>query len=132
MTITGMPYKLECAQSFSAADASEADINRAFDDDRIRGEYVILFAPDGNFIQAAGEGDGPYVLEHREVRMKDHVRSRGELTKEEVRTAFLQYRRGDARWRTSHEWEPCKTGGCLSAIAIASIVTLVGGALTNC
>ena len=59
-----MPYKLECAQSFSSNDASEADVNRAFDDDRIRGEYIILTAPDGSFIQAAGEFEGPYVLEY--------------------------------------------------------------------
>jgi hypothetical protein len=114
-----MPYKLECAGSCSAGDASEADINRAFDEDRIRGQYAILIAPGGSFLQAAGEGDGPYVLEHREARTNEHVRAQGEWTKEDVREAFLQYRRGDARWRTSRGWEPLKAGGCFSAVVLA-------------
>jgi hypothetical protein len=62
-----MAYTLECAGSFSSSDASEADIHRAFDDDRIGGEFIILTAPDGGYIQASGDGDGPYSLQYREA-----------------------------------------------------------------
>jgi hypothetical protein len=124
-----MPYQLECAQSFSSDDASEADINRAFDDDRIRGEFVILTAPNGSFIQAAGEGDGPYTLEYRDAATQEHVRAQGELTKEQVRAAFLEYLRGSSAWRSGWQWEPVRSSGCLSVLIVALMLVgaVVGG-----
>lgn len=121
-----MPYKLECAQSFSSEDASEADINQAFDDDRIRGEFIILTASDGSFIQAAGEGDGPYALEYREEGASKNYQAVEEFTKEQVRVAFLEYLRGDPGWRSRQDWKPVKSSGCLPTIVFAVVL---GGAL---
>lgn len=99
-----MSYSLECAESFSSSDASDADIRRAFDDDRIRGEYIILTSPDGSYIQASGEGDGPYALEYRNAGDTANFRADAELSKQQVRDAFLQFLRGEEAWRTSRQW----------------------------
>lgn len=101
-----MSFHLECEGSFSSDNATEEDVNRAFDDDLLRGEYVILTAPNGDFMQAAGDDDGPYVLEHRTVETGVHIQSVGEYTKEEIRNAFLAFLRGDESWREGFEWQP--------------------------
>src|SRR5262245_5491952 len=80
-----MGYSIECAESFSSDNASESDIHRAFDDDGIRGEYIILTAPDGSYLQAAGEGDGPYTLEYRNAGESANYRADHEPTKRQVR-----------------------------------------------
>ena len=119
-----MAFSLECAQSFSASDASEADINRAFDDDAARGEYIILTAPDGGFIQAFGEMDGLYVLEYHDETSKKEFRASRKLSKTEVRQAFLQYFHGNPIWQTTRQWNSVKSGGCLSiVVGLGTIVT---------
>ncbi len=115
-----MAYKLECAESFSAKDATEADINFAFDDDARRGEYLSLTAPDGSFLQAAGEDDeDEWAMTQRDEQSEEHIEVQGELTKEQVRAAFLSYLRGDSSWRSAHQWEPLKSSGCMSIIILA-------------
>ncbi len=128
-----MPYDLECAQSFHFGDATERDIHHAFDNDAERGEYIILTAPDGSFMQAAGEGKGPYVVEHRDGRSGGHFVAQGEFSKEEVRTAFLQYLRGDESWRAGNDWRPLEEvetegagrGGCATVIAAVMLVGVI-------
>jgi hypothetical protein len=117
-----MSYSIECAQSFSSSNASEADVHRAFDDDGIRGEYVILTGPDGSYIQAAGEGDGPYTLEYRNSAEGINYRADTEPTKQQVREAFLQFLRGDTAWRTSRQWKAQSRAGCLAVILVGLTV----------
>jgi hypothetical protein len=116
-----MPYHLETAGSLSSDNVTEADIHRAFDDPRARGEYAILTAPDGGFMQAGGEDDGPFVLEHRDAKTEVQIQAQVELTKEQVRQAFLQYLRGGSEWHSAHQWEPLQEkSGCLSVLLVAA------------
>lgn len=122
-----MPFRLECAESFSSEDATEADIHRAFDNEGERGKYIILTAPNGDYIQAAGEGDGPYALEHRTAATDEHICAAADCTREEVRRAFLAFLRSDESWRASREWKPLAQGkGCLGMVLIC---TVLGAAL---
>lgn len=102
----GGKMKLECAQSIASADATEADIRRAFADDRGRGEFIILAESDEVFLQASGEDDGPYSLEYREGSADRHFRYTRDLTKAEVERAFLQYLHRAPGWKTDFPWQP--------------------------
>ena len=95
--------ELETANSISASEATEADIERCFKDDLSRGEFVILTKEDGNFLQAAGEMQGPFIVEYREVGIQ-YVTTR-ELSKSETKEIFLEYLRGGNEWKTSYEWK---------------------------
>lgn len=120
-----MPFKIECAESLSSSEATEADVHRAFDHDELRGEYIILTAPNGDFIQAAGEGDGPYALEHRTAATDEHICAVANCTREAVRQAFLAFLRGDESWRTSREWKPLAQGkGCLGIVLVGACLSV--------
>ena len=97
--------KLECAETISSANATEADIRSAFADDNGRGEFVILSEADQMFIQASGEGDGPYTLEYREGGDDRHFQCARDVKKTEVEAAFLKYLRRDAAWKTDFQWK---------------------------
>lgn len=102
-----MGYHLDCGGEFSVPDCRDVDIERAFAGESLPGDgYVILTAPDGSVIQAAGDGDGPYTLEYIDASSDAHVVADGEPNKARVREIFLLYRRGDKRWRDIHEWRP--------------------------
>jgi hypothetical protein len=99
-------------------DATEQTIEEVFADDTLRGEFVIL-EPDADqapFLQAGGEGDGPYTVEYKEAgKQYQCVR---QLTKQEVKEAFLDYFRGGSVWRTRNEWkEMACPKGCLKQVA---------------
>lgn len=116
-------YNIETDGSFSARNANENDIERAFERDRERGEFIILDRSDGSFLQAAGTGSGPYVLEHMDGQTKEHSRAVEELGKDQVRLIFLQFYRGEPTWRSSRRWEPVKTGGgCLAILALGGLL----------
>ncbi len=124
-------YSLECAQSYSAKDATENDVNHAFDDDWARGEYIILDRSDGFFIQAAGEiDDEDYVIEYNE---NDQIfRANGEFNKEEVRQTFLAFINEDPTWRTRHNWRKLKFDqGCFGMILILLLILLTFTSITN-
>src|SRR5437867_2821594 len=72
-TRTPAGYKLEWQQFFSAADAAEADINRAFIADPILGEWLNLTAPDGTSLFAMIEPGGLYSLQHHDARTKERI-----------------------------------------------------------
>ena len=97
--------KLETAQSIGHDNVSEAELIRAFEDDRGRGEFIILSQRDQVFLQAAGEQEGPYHLEYRDGDDAHHFRCRRDLSKSEVQSAFLKYLREDGSWRSDFEWE---------------------------
>ena len=96
---------LECEQSISSTDVTAADIQNAFADDAGRGGYIILSQSEQVYIQAIGEGDGPYTLEYRQGSGERHYQCPQDLTKEQVETAFLKYLTGDIAWQNDHEWQ---------------------------
>jgi len=121
-----MPYKLECASTLNSPMATDADIHRAFDDDHVRGEFIILTAPNGDYLQAANDGDSPFALEHRTKATDEHICAVSKLTKVQARTAFLAFLQGSDAWRTAHEWQPLPQtqarSGCLSIIVVAVVL----------
>ena len=110
--------KLECAQSISSSNPNSDDIERAFADDHGRGEFIILIADDDSFIQAAGESDGPYVLEYRDAKIDKHFSAVGEFTKEQVKSAFLSYLGGNTDWHDTNTWEELENKGCFGKAAM--------------
>ena len=118
---------LETAGSISKKDAAREDIEDAFADDDARGEFIILQTDDGEFLrflQAAGEGDGPYVLEYCDEANGAHRQVAGELTKEQTRTAFLDYFDGKPIWCDRFRWTDLKRAGCLGTILLGATVFL--------
>jgi hypothetical protein len=116
-----MSYAIECDGPFSSSNATEADLHHAFDDDNARGGHIIFAAPDETYIQAAGEGDGPYVMEYRTAGDTANYHADRQLSKEEVRAAFVQFFRGDSTWRTSRQWKREENTGCMSVILFCAL-----------
>lgn len=96
--------KLETAERISSAQASEADIRAAFADDQGRGEFIILSQALHFYMQACGEGDGPYTVEYSDGGEDRHFQCPRDMNKSEVESAFLKYLKGDAGWQTDLEW----------------------------
>jgi hypothetical protein len=114
--------KLTTAGQRSEA-ATEQTIEEVFADDSLRGEFIILEADEHTFLQAGGEGDGPYTVEYQEAGKQFQVV--GELTKQEVKEAFLDYLRGGSGWRTRNEWKAVASPkGCLKQAA--ALLVLLG------
>jgi hypothetical protein len=107
--------KLESAR-LSFNEASEKDIDEVFDDDAGRGEFVILQAGEGRYIQAGGEGEGPYVLEYRESASDPRYQATQSLGKAEVKAVFLDYFRHGSSWKTNRDWKAIDVPrrGCLA------------------
>lgn len=97
--------KLECAESISSENATETEIRNAFADDHGRGEFIILSDADQVFIQASGEGDGPYILEYREGGDDRHFQCMRDVKKGEVEATFLKYLRRYAAWKVDFQWK---------------------------
>ena len=97
--------KLETAQSIGFDKVTEEQLRAAFRDDMGRGEYVILSHEPEIYMQASGEGDGPYSLEYRDSDREHHFQAAGDYRKADVLRAFLWYLAGDARWRTEFRWQ---------------------------
>jgi hypothetical protein len=66
-------------------------------------EYVILESGD-DFLQAAGDGAGPYALQFSQGTAGVMEEVRGPVDAFAVRAVLVAYHRGDPRWRGSHEW----------------------------
>ncbi len=97
--------ELECEGTISAANATEADIRNAFADDAGRGEFLILSQAPDVYMQAAGEGDGPYALEYRQGNGDQHFHTTDEPTKAQVQSAFLKYLTNDPTWQQDFHWK---------------------------
>lgn len=97
--------KLETEGYGKFVEANEHQLREVFQNDERRGEFVILSQQPEVYMQAAGEGDGPYSLEYRDGDGDRHFAAAGEHRKEDVLRAFLCYLAGDARWRSEFSWE---------------------------
>jgi hypothetical protein len=87
--------KLETEVSNPKEDVTKEDLLAAFGDDKARGVYILLRADDGSYIVATGEGWRPYTLEFfPTAASRRYERASGELTKDEVRSAFLDFLEG--------------------------------------
>lgn len=86
----------------------EADILRAFSDDKRRGEFVYLCDGKHAYIAADNEGEGPFVLEYREGDNKDYVVCTRRVTKVEAQAAFLKYFHHDPSWKDDFDWRTDK------------------------
>ena len=98
--------KLETGARISSRDVTEEELVNAFEDDVGRGELIILSQAEEVFIQAAGEGDEPYLLEYREGDEDYHFQCARKVPKASVQSAFIKYLRGDESWKTDFEWKP--------------------------
>jgi len=66
-------------------------------------EYVILESG-GEFVQAAGEGAGPYALQFNPAPGDGLLEVPGGVGEAAMRAALLAYRRGDPAWRRPFQW----------------------------
>jgi hypothetical protein len=98
---------LESGGSIKKNGAQEADITAAFADDRGRGDYIILSAGDSEFIQAADEGDGIFIVEYRGADGQQFQASIA-MVKPVVEAAFKDYLRNGTTWRNGHQWRLLK------------------------
>jgi|GEM_PF-5796474 len=118
-----MAFQLNCANSEKIENATETDIDRAFADDLLRGEFVILIAADGSFVQAAFDGSEPCCLEYWSHGNGQQLEVDVELSKDQVLDAFKLFLRGDSTWRTKYRWRPIKKpSGCLFSLLFVSII----------
>jgi hypothetical protein len=71
----------------------------------IRGDIEFVILEDGPaFVQAAGEGDGPYALQCRPPSGDGLLEVQGGVDSATMRGALLAYHRGDPAWRGQHRW----------------------------
>jgi hypothetical protein len=111
---------------------SEGFIERAFDDGSI-GQFAHLCISDDVFIQAGSRGtpsncvpsddplvkehwafirrtgSEPWILEFVDGVARKEYRAQGDLTLEQVKTAFIEYLWSDGEWRQGHAWEELDT-----------------------
>jgi hypothetical protein len=103
---TGMVLDAEKGQPIQ--NATESDIARLLEDDQARGGFVILAHSKQYYLQAAGEGNGPYTLECRSGDDEHHFRCIQSLSKQAVQSAFLKYLRHDPAFTSDFSWEKVK------------------------
>ncbi len=71
----------------------------------VRGDIEYVIVEDGDaFLQAAGEGAGPYALQFSPASGDGMVEVPGGVDGTSMRVALLAYRRGEAGWRGAHPW----------------------------
>jgi hypothetical protein len=111
----------------SFPDATAQTLEEVFADDALRGEFITLAADDGTFLQAGGEGHGPYRLEYKEAGKQ--FQAAVPLTRQEVKEAFLDYLRGGSDWRAGRDWKELPMRQGCSQPAAALLLLLLGAIL---
>jgi len=122
---------LETENSGIQEGVTEEDLSRVFDDDDLRGGFVILTSDDGSFLQVAGKGWSPYTLEF--FPGKDTPRyqqATTKLNKDQVRAAFIDFLYNGKTWRASFEWRDMGNEGCLGALV--SLAAVILGSVIGC
>ena len=103
--LSGLGRSLEEGGDMALPDVTEPQLAEAIAA-MARGdvEYLILEEA-GTFIQAAGEGNGPYALQ---VDSGDGVllEVSGGVDAATMQAALLAFRRGDPAWRGARRWTP--------------------------
>ncbi|MDF3129947.1 hypothetical protein P0Y35_12135 [Kiritimatiellaeota bacterium B1221] len=102
--------ELRTENSLFYQDVSSEELLDAFANDCNRGSFVILSKADQEYIQASGEGEGPYVIEYREGDEVSHFHGGEDLTKAQIQAAFLKYLHGDVSWKSDLNWVPLSMG----------------------
>lgn len=111
-------------------EVSEGELVSALADDKARGEGISLHREDGATLVATGEGFGPYQLEHFPGgHAASHLRASGELKKDEVRAALVDYLRGGTAWRDAYTWREIADEETGLAAVLAWIAAIIPGAL---
>lgn len=72
----------------------ERDLQEVFSDQALRGNLVVLATEDDQYLQAAGEGDGPYLVEHRDAHCGTHQL----LSLADTRQAFIDFLNRASAW----------------------------------
>jgi hypothetical protein len=67
-------------------------------------EFVIVASADAVFVQAAGDGDGPYALQRCDGDPDAMAQAEGAVDREAVLATLLAFRAGDPSWEGAHEW----------------------------
>ena len=104
--LSGLGHAVTDGTDVEVDDVTEPQLAQALDA-MARGdiEFVILESGDA-FVQAAGEGDGPYALEFSPASGDGLQEVRGGVTAAAARAALEGYRRGDPAWNRPFPWSP--------------------------
>jgi hypothetical protein len=102
--LNGMGHTAADGSGIAVDAVTEAQLVEALDA-LARGdiEYVILEDGDA-FLQAAGDGDGPYALQFNPASGDGMLEVPGGAARSTMRAALLAYRRRDASWRGPSRW----------------------------
>jgi hypothetical protein len=88
----------------SVTTASEAQLREAIDA-MSRGDIEFVIVERGEeFLQAAGEGDGPYALQHSAGSSGKMTEVRGGVSAETVRKVLVAYSGGEEGWKGEVRW----------------------------
>jgi hypothetical protein len=96
---------LETADSRPIKNVTEEQLRQAFCLDAGFGEFIILSQAKEVYMQAAGEGDGPYRLEYRDGEESRHFCAGDHFKKDGVLRGMVSYLSGDERWRSEFKCE---------------------------
>jgi hypothetical protein len=96
---------LETAAGLLADPVTETQLREAFIDDTGRGDYLILSRGPQTYVQASGEGEGPYTLEYRDGDAAHHFEGGSAHCQEVIERVFLWYLAGDSRWQSEIDWQ---------------------------
>lgn len=96
--------KLETAQSLNSSHATIHDIQHIMENDKLRGEYIILSSGPQHYIQAGGESE-PFILEYRDGRESEHYQCEKRVSRSELESALISYLSGNSSWKTQFQWQ---------------------------
>lgn len=95
--------------AFVMQGVNEADLNAAIEA-MVRGDIEFVILEDSvhgdGFLQAAGQGDGPYQLNYKAANDETLYEVTGGVSVDRVKSALGSYRNGDGRWHAAHHWSP--------------------------
>ena len=94
---------LDSANKRFSKDTTVDDIRQALEDVSGRGEFLILSKSPSEFIQIAGEGEGPFLMEYKEANLVHKAKSEASL--EAVEKAFTSYFNQDGEYKQMFDWE---------------------------
>ncbi len=101
---------LDTGDGYVVRDVSETQLLEAVDA-MVRGDIEFVILESGGdkgdaFIQAAGQGDGPYEINYKPANDDTLQAVPGGVSGDAMRAALVSYRRGDGRWHGAHRWAP--------------------------